>query len=206
MSQGGTLLSTLTHHSPTTSSGTLLSTLTHDSPTTPSGTLLSTLTHHSDYVKCVAASPVRNVAASAGLRGEIFLTGSTVHLYPTKAGGSQVSPNDSGVGAVGGIACFAANPQQQQSSTEPKGSIYSLAMQATGGLLAAGSTDHAVRLWDPRTFTKVGKLRGHTDLVRTLLIKEDGTQLLSGSSDSTIKLLLRPTMTLLVIFAKMTNL
>ena len=44
------------------------------------GAMLSTLHHHSDYVTCLAASPVRNVVATAGLRGEVFLIDLAVSL------------------------------------------------------------------------------------------------------------------------------
>ncbi|MEW5313442.1 MAG: hypothetical protein WDW38_005010 [Sanguina aurantia] len=41
---------------------------------------------------------------------------------------------------------------------------------------------------DPRTGAKITKLRGHTGNVRCLLVHPDGKTLLSGSSDSTVKL------------------
>lgn len=47
--------------------------LAHATASCHAGMLLSTLTHHLDYVTCLAASPARNVVATAGLRGEVFL-------------------------------------------------------------------------------------------------------------------------------------
>jgi WD repeat-containing protein 48 len=47
-------------------------------------------------------------------------------------------------------------------------SIYSLAMNEFGTVVVAGSTENALRVWDPRSCQKVAKLRGHTDNIRAL--------------------------------------
>jgi WD repeat-containing protein 48 len=61
-------------------------------------------------------------------------------------------------------------------------------MNNQGSLLACGSPENCIRLWDPRTCTKIMKLKGHTHNVRALLLNKDGTQCLSASSDHTIRL------------------
>ena len=71
---------------------------------------------------------------------------------------------------------------------ENKYSIYSLAMTSSGNLLASGSPENCVRLWDPRTCSKTMKLKGHTHNIRAILLNKDGTQCLSASSDHTIRL------------------
>lgn len=55
-----------------------------------------------------------------------------------------------------------------------KSSVYALAVDGTGNLLASGSPERVVRLWDPRAGKKVGKLVGHTDNIRSVLLSEDG--------------------------------
>ncbi|KAI8639396.1 WD40-repeat-containing domain protein [Parasitella parasitica] len=55
-------------------------------------------------------------------------------------------------------------------------------------IIASGSPEKVVRLWDPKSGKRISKLTGHTDNIRALLISEDGQYVLSGSSDSTIKL------------------
>lgn len=37
-----------------------------------------------------------------------------------------------------------------------KASVYALAMSSTGNVVAAGSSEHLIRLWDTRTGEKVG--------------------------------------------------
>jgi WD repeat-containing protein 48 len=68
-------------------------------------------------------------------------------------------------------------------------SIYSLATNASGTVLASGSPSRMVRLWDPRMQNcEIAGLRGHADNIRSLLLSEDAKFVLSASTDATIKL------------------
>lgn len=69
-----------------------------------------------------------------------------------------------------------------------KESIYSLAMNPSGSIIVSGSTEKALRLWDPRSCAKLFKLKGHSDNVKALVVSRDGTQCISGSSDGSIKI------------------
>ncbi|KAG8710703.1 hypothetical protein FRC11_004212 [Ceratobasidium sp. 423] len=84
--------------------------------------------------------------------------------------------------------------------SDPKASIYAIATDPAGTLVAAGGPERVVRVWDPRIAggTSGGNgsgeprclstLRGHTDNLRAILISEDGRYILTGSSDASIKL------------------
>jgi WD repeat-containing protein 48 len=53
--------------------------------------------------------------------------------------------------------------------------ICKLTLDPAGKVLAAGTPERVVRLWDPRIGDKsVGKLIGHTDCVRSVILSEDG--------------------------------
>ena len=54
-------------------------------------------------------------------------------------------------------------------------------------LLAAGSRDKSIRLWDIKDFEYLGRLQGHDASVLCLQLDTDRGMLVSGSSDSTIK-------------------
>ncbi|CAJ0765201.1 3935_t:CDS:2, partial [Entrophospora sp. SA101] len=69
----------------------------------------------------------------------------------------------------------------------PKCSIYALACNPSGSILASGSPEKIVRLWDPRSGKGITKFTGHTDNVRTVLVSDDG-ELVSYCLDTTIKL------------------
>jgi WD repeat-containing protein 48 len=72
-------------------------------------------------------------------------------------------------------------------SDEPsvKGSVYALA--TTPNVIAAGGPENVVRLWDAKSGKKVTKLVGHTDMVRSILVAQDGETIMSASSDQTVK-------------------
>ena len=57
-----------------------------------------------------------------------------------------------------------------------------------GSLLASGSFDGTVKLWDVGTQEYIATLEGHTDAIWSLSFSPDGSLLATGSSDSTVKL------------------
>ncbi|EKM61893.1 uncharacterized protein PHACADRAFT_83158 [Phanerochaete carnosa HHB-10118-sp] len=70
----------------------------------------------------------------------------------------------------------------------PKASVYALAADPFGSVIASGSPERVVRMWDPRSGKRVSKLVGHTDNIRAILISEDARYLLTGSADASVKL------------------
>lgn len=65
--------------------------------------------------------------------------------------------------------------------------INSLAM-SPAGILASGSEDNKIKLWNIKTGLLAATLEGHTNGVKSVAFSADGTTLASGSSDGTIKL------------------
>ena len=69
------------------------------------------------------------------------------------------------------------------------GQVYGLAISPDARLLAAGTENGSVVLWDLKTRQRLGDpLVGPTDIVSGLAFTTDGTQLLAGSSDNTTTL------------------
>ena len=67
--------------------------------------------------------------------------------------------------------------------------VQSVAFSPDGKMLASGSFDRMVRLWDVSTGQlAVEPLVGHTDWVRSVAFNPDGTILASGSQDGTLRL------------------
>lgn len=56
----------------------------------------------------------------------------------------------------------------------PSGSVYSLASCKNGSVIASGSADKIVRLWDYRSGKAIHEIRAHSDIVRDLLVSSDG--------------------------------
>jgi len=66
--------------------------------------------------------------------------------------------------------------------------VYSLAFAPRGDLLASGSRDRTVRLWNPETAEELATLRGHTATVVALGFTPDGRTLISAGADGVFKL------------------
>ena len=121
---------------------------------------------HSDYVKVLAVpSGSSDWIASGGLDRKI-------NLWDLNGAGRKLSI-DVGEDEAGGM------------TSKEKGSVYALA--ATNNMLASGGPESTVRVWDPRTGKRITKLVGHTDNVRDVLVSQDGTTIMTASSDRTVK-------------------
>ncbi|KAF2842225.1 WD40 repeat-like protein [Patellaria atrata CBS 101060] len=116
---------------------------------------------HSDYVKCLATpSPGSTWVASGGLDRKIA-------LWDLSGAGKRLEI------AVG---------EDENSS---KGSVYGLAV--TNSILASGGPESIVRVWDPRSSKQITKFVGHTDNIRDVLVTQDGDNIITASSDQTVK-------------------
>ncbi|EJD00580.1 uncharacterized protein FOMMEDRAFT_142415 [Fomitiporia mediterranea MF3/22] len=134
------------------------------SPHSSAATLPSTIGTHTDYARCLSQCHERKWIASGSFDRTIKLWDmAEPRVDPLM---TLVSPD-----AVG-----------------PKSSVYALASDPSGHVIAAGGPERVVRTWDPRSGKRTGKLVGHTDNIRAILMSEDSRYLLTGSADASIKL------------------
>ncbi|EME40574.1 hypothetical protein DOTSEDRAFT_74204 [Dothistroma septosporum NZE10] len=135
-------------------------------PAATDGMPPQTIGLHSDYVKTLAVPySTCDWVASGGLDRKIS-------LWDLNGAGQKLGID------------VAADEAASMLSKE-KGSVYALA--ATNSLLASGGPESTVRVWDCRTGKRVTKLVGHTDNIRDILVSQDGSTILTASSDRTVK-------------------
>ena len=121
--------------------------------------LLATIKPHNDYVKAVAYSPEKKYLLSTGLDQNLVIT-------------------DLGRGGKPESTVYFSHPQ----------SVYSLVCNAAGTMVATGSADKTLRIWDTRQAKHCALLKGHTDVIKALALDSSGTRCVSGSSDKTLRL------------------
>src|SRR5881398_2323492 len=85
--------------------------------------------------------------------------------------------------AVAGVVCWGAaawaqGPRQFKGHGER---VASVAFSPDGKVLATGSFDNTVKLWDFATGKELHNLKGHTNQVYSVAFSPDGNLLASGS-------------------------
>jgi WD40 repeat protein len=95
------------------------------------------------------------------------------------------------VGTIGGSSVQLIDTSSWQVIRTFEGHTYgvtSVAFSPDSKLLASGSDDKRIKLWEVATGQEVRTLRGHTWGVTSVAFSPDGQLLASGSADRTIKL------------------
>ncbi|KAH9850509.1 hypothetical protein C2E23DRAFT_887394 [Lenzites betulinus] len=121
---------------------------------------------HTDYVRCLSYCREQQWFASGSFDR-------TIKLWDLATASAKTDP------------LITLHPPE---AAGPKASIYALATDPYGSVIASGSPERVIRMWDPRSGKRIAKLVGHTDNIRAILISDDGKYLLTGSADASIKL------------------
>ena len=124
------------------------------------GEKLSTLNIDNTYDKVVFSQDGSRLAAAD--------RGKKIHLWDTTTSSQQ--------------ATFQANWRGQHTD------ILSLALSQDKEIIASGSEDKTVVLWDIANHAKLGTLKGHDAWVTTVAFSDDGKTVASGDAGNAIKL------------------
>ena len=85
-----------------------------------------------------------------------------------------------------GIYLYDAKTLAEIDFLETNASMSSVAFNFDGTMLASGSYDKTIKLWDVKSRSLITTLSGHTDSVLSVCFSPDGSLLASGSWDGTI--------------------
>ncbi|MHC5765564.1 MAG: protein kinase domain-containing protein [Nostoc sp.] len=142
---------------------------------------VQTLRGHSSMVHAIAISPDGQFLASGSNDNTIKLwqvgTGKLVRQL-----GRWSSSHSSMVNSVA-FSPISSNLSYQGESGKSAG-----VADLNRGILASGSWDNTIKLWDVNTGKEIRTLTGHTNWVNSVAFSPDGKFLASGSADCTIKL------------------
>jgi WD40 repeat protein/serine/threonine protein kinase len=120
-------------------------------------------------------------------------------LLSLKGGGNNLafSPDDKRLASAtrtwgsgeGGVKVLDAQTGQELLTLKgaAREGITGLAFSPDGKLLAGGSWDETIRLWDAETGRQVARLQGHMSGIDTVAFSPDGQRLASASRDTTVK-------------------
>ncbi|WP_017302018.1 adenylate/guanylate cyclase domain-containing protein [Nodosilinea nodulosa] len=132
-----------------------------------SGHCLTTITSHRNWVAAIAFSPDGRTLASGSKDQQI-------RLWDVESGlCTKTQPGHRDV--VTAIAFRGGGPGGRGASGAER-------------ILATGSDDHTIKLWNAQTLDCVKTLYGHDGWVSAIAFSPDGQTLVSGSSDKTVKL------------------
>ena len=171
------------------------------------GEIVATLSGHRAVAECATFSPDGKLLASGGKTGEIKLWDSAtgqelITLYSPDHNliwSLAFSPDGKYlVAAEGGLEALTINTghvltvwdvsSRQLVKTLPghASDVRAIAFSPDGKILASGSFDDTIKLWDVTTWQTIATLKTHK--VHSIAFSPDGKRLASGGRDKTIKI------------------
>jgi|GEM_PF-1024351 len=135
------------------------------------GKLLKTLEGHSGTIYTLASRPDGKTIASAGDDKKVIIWGLEGAIQQTQEKKKTKTEYE--------------KIRTLEGHTE---GIYAIAVSSDGKLLASGSWDKTVRIWDISTGNLICKLEGHKDAIFAVAFSPDSKTVASASSDKTVKL------------------
>lgn len=111
-----------------------------------------------------------------------------IHAVAFLDGGKALAVGDGSPGAKGAVKIFStADGKRTATFGEPKGTVYCLAVSPDGTLLAAGSADTCLYVYDLKAGKPATTIDAHADWVLGAQFSADGKRLLTAGADRTMR-------------------
>ena len=159
-------------------------------------TTLSNTVQHPFFV--VAVDTAGNRTSTAGLKRFTLEAGhspqhiATVDMsHQYDIGGLAISPDGEFLAIGASTKVELLDVAKRETITTFRHSVWTIptvAFSPDGTLLAAGSREGAIKVWNVTSEAEVATLEGHTDQVTSIDFSPDGSMLASGSLDRTVKI------------------
>jgi WD40 repeat protein len=128
------------------------------------------------------------VLRRVGGRGDLTATVSFDGRLAASGGSMQSHGAFSGSTQSYDLSLVDTTSRQERSLQGHQKAVRCLTFRPNGSLLASGSADQTIRLWDTATAAEQACLSGHGGAVTGLAFSPDGSLLASGSEDLTVRL------------------
>ena len=163
-------------------------------------TTLSNTVQHRIHVIAVDTDGNRNNIPNSDKQFNLEAGHSRQHIatvdrpYYYDIGGMAISPDGSHLAiGTGGIVELMDATKRESITTfrHTEGNIHtnwSVAFSPDGTLLASGSANGTIKVWNVNTKEEVDTLEGHTNRIFSVDFSADGTLLASGAQDNTVRL------------------
>ncbi|GAB4531313.1 MAG: caspase family protein [Pleurocapsa sp.] len=159
--------------------------------------LITTLTGHTDSIKTVTVSPDNKLIASAGydnkikiwtIAGELLQTIDGHNLavtslqFTTPLGSNHTLASASWDNSIKlwKIENEGKTSQLLHTLIGHQDGVTTISFNSNGTILASGSGDRNIKLWDVKTGELIKTLRGHTSQINTLAFSNDDNTIISG--------------------------